>query len=105
RVEVGDDGVQSYRVKYLLTQLGAKPVLVELPAPVPSLDLRVTFDGKEVTPQAVDESGQSADGGRFARLSLPVRLPKPAVLEVSYQLQAVRTGSGVLQTSLQPPVL
>jgi hypothetical protein len=105
RVDVGDDGVQAYRVKYLLTQLAAKPLLVELPAPVPSLSLRVTFDGEQVTPQAVDESGRPADGGRFAQLALPARPRKAAVLEVSYQLQAVRTGSGAWQTTLQPPSL
>jgi hypothetical protein len=105
RVDVGDDGVQTYRVKYLLTQPGAQPLEVELPAPVPSLNLRVTFDGKEFTGiKTLDESGKEADGGRIARLALPTGR-KLAVLEVSYQLQAVRTGSGAWQTALQPPAL
>ena len=106
RVEVGSDGMQKYRVRYLLTPLGADHLDIEFPAPVPSLNLRVLHDNKVVTPDVVDETGKSADGGRIARLKLASRLlRKPSVLDVEYQLQAVRTGSGVLYTSLQPPVL
>jgi hypothetical protein len=106
RVEVGGDGVQTYRVRYLLTPLGADHLDIEFPAPVPSLNLRVLHDGVAVTPEAVDENGKPTDGSRIARLRLSSRLlRKPTVLDVSYQLQALRTGSGLLNTSLQPPVL
>ena len=106
RVEVGADGVQTYRVRYLLTPLGTDHLDLEFPAPVPSLNLRVLHDRVAVTPETVDESGKPADGSRIARLKLGSRrVRKPSVLYVEYQLQALRTGSGQLHTALQPPVL
>jgi hypothetical protein len=106
RVSIGDGGLQTYRVSYLLTQLGARSLKVELPAPIPSLNLRVLLDNKEVPVVTLDDSDRRSDGGRIAQLSLvPQLVRKPTVLEVSYQLQAQRTGSGSLRTTLQPPLL
>jgi hypothetical protein len=106
RVRVVEGGGQSYRASYLLSHLATRGLEVELPAPVPSLGLRVTLDGRTVAWETLDETGQHADGGRVVRLALsPDLVRRPAVLEVSYQLQPGRVGGGgILQTFLQPPV-
>jgi hypothetical protein len=106
RVEVEKNGVQKYRVSYLLMQLAAGPLEIEFPAPVPSLNLNVKFDGEAIPAKTVEESGQRADGNRIARLQPELLVQrKPVVLEISYQLQAQRTGSGTWQTTFQPPLL
>jgi hypothetical protein len=106
RAEVGEAGVQTYRAGYRLGRLSARHLDVELPAPVAALGLRVWLDAKEVTPEAVDESGAPSDGGRVARLRLaPSLVGRGAVLELRYQLPPGRSGRGPLQTTLQPPVV
>jgi hypothetical protein len=105
RVVVLDDGGQNYRTSFLVSQLANRSLDVELPAPVATLNPRVTLDGKEVTPGTVDETGQQANAGRTLRLRLPESLHREAVLEVSYQIPAGRAASGLVQTVLSPPVL
>jgi hypothetical protein len=60
-----------------------------------------------VTWAAVDENGQPAEGSRLARLPLgPDLVRRPVVLDLSYQLPPGRAlESGLLQTTLCPPVL
>jgi hypothetical protein len=75
-----------------------------MPAPVASINLSVTLDGREVVPGILDDAGHPAEGGRVARLKLDRELGrKPAVLEVNYHLPPSR--GGVLQTVLRPPVV
>ncbi len=108
RAAVVEGGFQEYRASFLLRQLINRHLDLELPAPPASLDLRVTLDGQPLGRHwdAVDENGKLADGGRIARLTIgPWLSRKPAVLEVSYQLAPGRTGSGVWQTQLQPPLI
>jgi hypothetical protein len=106
RVQVAEGGGQGYRASYLLSHLATRGLEIELPAPVPSLGLHVTLDGRTVAWETLDETGQRADGGRIARLALsPDLVRQSAVLDVSYELQPGRAGGNVLQSFLQPPLL
>jgi hypothetical protein len=106
RVAVTEGGSQSYRVGFLLERLESRHIDVELPSPIAGLALRVTLGGKEVSPYAVDDEGRRAPGGRIARLPIGPQLVKPGtVLEVSYDLPQGRATTGLLQTTLAPPVL
>jgi len=105
RVSVSESGM-GFRASFLLTQLAARDVDIEFPAPVIGLQPRVLLDGKEVEKDVVDESGRRADGGRFARLRLsPSLVRRPVVLEISYHLPPGRAAAGPMQTTLQPPVI
>jgi hypothetical protein len=106
RATVVEGGGQSYRASFLLTQLATQNLDVELPGPLPTLNLRVTLDGRQVDPETLDDAGQRSDGGRVARLRLaPDLLRKPAVLEVAYQVPSGRAGAALLQSTLHPPLL
>jgi hypothetical protein len=106
RVAVTEGGSQSYRVGFLLERLESRHLDVELPSPMAGLALRVTLGGKEVSPYAVDDEGRRAPGGRIARLPIGPQLVKSGtVLEVSYDLPPGRATTGLLQTTLSPPVL
>ena len=106
RVHIGDGGLQSYRVSYLLKALSERELQIELPAPAPTLNLSIQLDNKPLHWETYDETNKRSDGGRIVQFGLPaLSVRKPVVLDVSYQLQALRTGSGVLQTTLQPPLL
>jgi hypothetical protein len=106
RVSVTEGGGQVYRASFRISQLATRYLDVELPAPLPTLNLRVTLDGRQVDPETRDDNGQRSDGGRVARLYLgPDLFRKPAVLEVAYQVPAGRAGATTLQSTLHPPVL
>jgi hypothetical protein len=98
-----EDGSQSYHVSFLLSQLASPWLDLDLPAPVLTLGPRVLFEGNAVTGMTVDESGQRAEGGRTLRLNLPEISRRFAVLELTYQISAGRTGGGFLQPVLTPP--
>jgi hypothetical protein len=106
RVAVTEGGGQSYRVGFLLERLDTRHLELELPSPTAGLGLRVTLGGKEVYWDAVDDEGRRAPGGRVARLRIGPQLVKSgSVLEVSYDLPQGRATTGLLQTTLAPPVL
>jgi hypothetical protein len=107
QVSVGSSGYQTYRAWFLAKTGGAKTLDVELPAPLSGLNLKMTVDGKPVQPSAVDETGKPADVGRIARVGLNASADQGvALLRMEYQLPPGRTGgSGLLQTTLQPPVV
>src|SRR5207253_209081 len=103
RVHIAEGGLQTYRVSYLLTCLSEQSLKFELPAPSPSLNLRVALDGKQLPLKTFDDSEKPSVGGRIAQFNVPLQaMRKPVVIDVSYQLQALRTGSGVLQATVQP---
>jgi hypothetical protein len=105
RVEIGDGGLQNYRVSYRLSRLAARHLDFELPAPVPTITLVATLDGKRIDPELL-AAEQPERKGRLARLRLPPRPgSKPAFLELSYQLAPDRTASTPVSTSLHAPVL
>ncbi len=100
RVEVGGDGVQTYRITLSADAVGGR-----------SSRHRIPRSGAESEPARVarQRCGHAGDGGRKrqARRRQPYRpaetrlaalVRKPTVLDVSYQLQALRTGSGTLHT-------
>ncbi len=106
RAEVTESGSQIYRAGFRLDRLEARNLDVELPAAVASLGIHVSLDGKQVAWEAVDDNGQRAAGGRVARLRLGPQLVKHgSILEVAYEMPAGRAPSGLLQTTLTPPVL
>jgi hypothetical protein len=103
RASLHEGGAQSYRVSYQVRQLAAHFLDVELPAPVPTVNLRLWLDRKEVIPDIVNEAGQQTDGGTIARLRLSPELVRHAsLLEVAYQLPPGRTGSPVRSLLLPP---
>jgi hypothetical protein len=105
RVAVEDSGGQQYQASFLLSRLATPHLDVELPAPVPALNLRVTLDGKHVDPEVIDGTGEIADAGSVARLRLGPGLVRPgSVLEVSYLLPPGRPET-LLRTTLHPPLL
>jgi hypothetical protein len=106
RAYVTEGGGQTYRTGFLLEGLDAHYLDVELPAPTAGLGLRITLDGKQVNWEGVDEEGRHAPAGRIARLRLSPQLVKRgSILEVAYELPAGRAATGLLQTTLLPPVL
>jgi hypothetical protein len=106
QARVPDAGGQTYRAAFRLERLAAGTLDVELPAPVPTLQLRVRLDGRDVPRETVDEEGNRAEVGRVARLKVePALVRSGSVLEVIYQLPPGRAGNSALQTVLLPPVL
>jgi hypothetical protein len=108
---VTENGSQSYRVRFLFPHVYATHLDVEFPAPLTGSNLKAGLlaerRGVQVTWQPVDDNGQPAENGRIARLPIPADFArKPLVLELSYQVLPGRTAdSGLLQTTLVPPVL
>jgi hypothetical protein len=106
RAQVLENGGQSYRASFQLRQLAGPYLDIELPAPVPMLNLQIALNHRRVTPDIVNEFGRQTDGGTFARLRLgPDLVRQAALLDVSYQLPPGRTGASPVQTILQPPLL
>jgi hypothetical protein len=106
RVQLLEDGGQSYRASFQLRQLAGRFLDVELPGPVPTLKVRITLNQRTVTPDIVNDRGQHTDGGSIARLRLgPDLVRQAALLDVFYQLPPGRTGVSPLRTTLQPPLL
>jgi hypothetical protein len=106
RATLLEGGGQLYQVSYRLRQLAGTHLDVELPAPVATVNLKVTLDHKEVTPDVVNEAGRQTDGGTVARLRLAPDLVRPtSLLELTYQLPPGRTGASPLHSTLSPPLL
>lgn len=101
RAAVADSGYQTYRVWFLLRRLVGPHLDVELPAPLPAVDLRAALrpeggSAMTLTPDAVEE-------GRTARLRLPAEAAHGlSMLELTYRLPG---RGGPLHTVLSPPVL
>jgi hypothetical protein len=106
QVTVGDGGQQSYRARFLVSQVAAPALDVELPAALfrqNASDVKVVLGGKEAVWEPVDDAGRPTAVSKTARVQVPPDgAGKPAVLDVSYTLLP---GRSVLQTALQPPQL
>ena len=116
---VAEDGSQSYRASFLIRPRPRSVSLsLELPAPVASLNIRAAlwsaddagnYLSKEINWRTGDDSGPLANSGKTILFELDSEslLRKPAVLELEYQLppEFTRGSSGLLQSSLVPPLL
>jgi hypothetical protein len=107
QVKVDSSGQQKYVARFLLSQIAAPTIDVELPAPLfrpnPSPELSVQFAGKTAVWKPVDETGKDAAISRIARVQIPADAAgNSGVLEINYQLLA---GRFLLQTQLQRPQL
>jgi hypothetical protein len=71
QVYLAAGGMQQYRVRYRLNQLLEREVELELPAPVPTLGLRVALGGKRIDPEVLAEEDAQGVRGRVVRLRLP----------------------------------
>ncbi|HTU21960.1 MAG TPA: hypothetical protein VMG10_28235 [Gemmataceae bacterium] len=110
RVQLLEDGGQSWRASFQLRQLADHYLDIRLPAPAATLNAQFFFNGQKVTRIIVMDKGERADGGDIVRLYLPPLHPpgKPdlrqtALLEVSFQSPPARSGRSPLQTVLKPP--
>src|SRR5262249_60562669 len=91
RVTIDAAGAQEYRARFRLVRLFRRTLDVELPGPLPGLCLKVKLDGRQVDPEAVDDSGRRSPTGRVARLRLgPELVRRGSVLEREYR----RAGGG-----------
>ncbi len=103
RAQITENGT-SYRASYLIGRLAKRTLDLELPAPVSTLNLRITLDGLSLPVQTLDDFGQPSDLGRIARLRLsPEIARKNSILDVSYQVTAPRIG--FLRAVLRQPIL
>jgi hypothetical protein len=103
-VETKDSGVQVYRCRFLVSQLSARELIVDLPAVLPRTALSVRFGGKAVTFQVLDDSGRESDVGKKIRIRYPLELIHPEVLEIRYELDAVQlAGNGPAKSTFYPP--
>jgi hypothetical protein len=106
RATLLENGGQNYRASFQLRQLAGPQLDIELPAPVPMLNVQIALNHRKVTPDIVNEFGRQTDGGTIARLRLgPDLIRQTALLEVSYQLPPGRTGASPVRSILQPPLL
>jgi hypothetical protein len=121
QARVAENGLQTYRVRFLLNQLNSRHLDLEFPAPPSFLNLKVTVQPFRADDAAGDEEvhkvawGTVDEGGaaarpelwRIARLALaPELVRRPVVLDVEYQVPMGRgKGNGLLQSTLTPPVL
>jgi hypothetical protein len=106
RVQLLEDGTQSWRASFQLRQLADRHLDILLPAPVATLNAQFLFNGQKVTPDIVNDKGEHTDAGNIARLRLPAdRIQQTALLEVSFQSPPGRSGRSPLHTVLQPPQL
>jgi hypothetical protein len=105
RVGIGERGEQSYRVSYRLSRLAGRHLDFELPAPVNSINLAATLNGKRIAWESI-AAERPEQRVRLARLRLSADLlRKPGILEVSYQLTPDRTDTTAISTLLQAPRL
>jgi hypothetical protein len=104
---VREGGMQSYRVRFLLSKLSARHLELELPVLLSNAELDVRVDGKRLPGDFLSENGKETDIGKVLRLRLePALYHKPILLDVSYQADSGRIdGNSLLQLTLQPPVL
>jgi hypothetical protein len=103
QVRITEDGFQHYRIRFLLRQVAAEHLDLELPAPREALDLHVTLNGK--AEDDLRPADGKREGSRVVRMWLPAWQER-AVLEVLYQLVPGRTAEGgALRTILRPATL
>jgi hypothetical protein len=104
---IDEGGAQTYRARFVLTNLTSGHLDIDLPAPLSSTTLEVRLDGKKVLAQFRDEAGREVDIGKVARIPVdPALYPKPVILSLSYRPDPSRAdGSGPLQVALRPPML
>jgi hypothetical protein len=107
RATVQAGGMQTYRVRFLLSKVSARQLDLELPLLLTSSDLDVRIDGKRVASHFIDENGTEQEIGKLLRLQVePDLYRKPVLLELSYQADSGRlAGNGWWQVMLRPPVL
>jgi hypothetical protein len=104
RVQLLEGGAQNWRASFQLRQLADRNIDVLLPAPVATLNARFFLDGKSVTPDIINEKGESTFGGDIARLHLsPDLVRQTALLEVLFQAPPSLTARSPLRSVLQPP--
>jgi hypothetical protein len=105
RVEATQTGVQSYRCKFLLNQVNARDLDIDLPALLPRSSVEVRLGGNVVPFHLINDAGKDLDVGRRLRLRLPPHLVQaPILLEVKYEVDATRIGTnGPLQSTFVPP--
>jgi hypothetical protein len=97
-----DNDTWDVRAAYLLRQLAGPQLDVELPDAATALRLHAALDGKEVDPDALEQTDADGRVKHVARLRLNGDLVrKPARLELAYRLPA----RGALQFTLTPPLL
>ncbi|MFO0879013.1 MAG: hypothetical protein U0840_16845 [Gemmataceae bacterium] len=103
RVDVAANGVQAYRVSYLVTRVAARTLEMELPAPPSMIGLIIKLDDRQLTPELV--VGERSDlRGRLVRLRVaPDLVQKSTLLEVSYRLDPSRLQGTILTTPLHLP--
>ncbi len=95
RADVDEAGVQSYRIGYRVERVAGPHVDVELPGHVTAIGFQATLDGKRVDHEMAS--------GRSVRLRLsPSLVPKPSILELSYQLPPA---GGAMSVPLSAPRL
>lgn len=103
RVDLSQQGLQEYRVRYRLTRLSEPFLDLELPAALASLGLQVTLQGKAVEPLPLLADRPDLKG-RLIRLKLaPELLREGAILECLYQLSSEATQTQPLSTPLYLP--
>jgi hypothetical protein len=106
-VVIRENGIQSYRIRFLLGQLAGSTLPLELPIALTPDNLDVRLDDKRLPVKIVDESGEEVRAGRFARAYRDPRTPRSAqVLSIEYQCDATRIpGNGFFQGAVAPPIL
>jgi hypothetical protein len=93
----------------LLSKISAHQLDLLLPSESSSSSLEVRLEGKRLPIQLIDEAGRQAETSRAVRLQVePALYPKPAVLEVKYQVDVVRLSGnresqGPFYAALRPP--
>src|SRR5262249_34744160 len=104
RVQVLEGGVQNWRASFQLRRLADRNIDILLPGPVATLNARLLLDGKKITPDIINEKGESTFGGDIARLHLSPDLVRQTVLlEVLFQSPPGLTSASPLRSVLQPP--
>jgi hypothetical protein len=107
RVVQTESGTQSYRVRFLLSKLGARHLDIDLPAALASSSLTVSLDGKVPPLQLLNDARQAGDVGRRVRLQVePDLYRQPVVLDLSYSFEPRPADSrGTFQATFKPPQL
>jgi hypothetical protein len=120
RVNVTQQGQQTYQARFLINQLGTRYLDIELPAPLSTLNPVIKLGGLDVNNWGPVREGEPKPAGEVEPARV-VRVPvgpdffsKPSVLDVWYQVgpgQSTTTAEswaralGITQTTLQPPRL
>jgi hypothetical protein len=107
RVAISESGNQACQFRFLVDQLAASTLDLDLPTPLTSANLDVRLDEKRLPVQMVDDTGREISVGRIAKIYLePQGSRQPHVLTIQYQCDATRIpGNGLFQGTVAPPVL